>query len=166
MVRWFALYLEEYLMDNFHNWDIGSMWCKDLPLSLNVCGSVTYISWFSDFVFYREDNLMDLCCTGDIDSVWHKHWPETIYVGQRPIFHGPVILFISWCYLRDKCHNWKTGSMWCKDFPHNMYVLQWPKCTFHGPVIPSYILKTFWRRNVVLKIMIRCDIKFFLQIYI
>ena len=35
---------------------------------------------------------MDECCTGDIDSVWHKHWTETIYVGQWPIFHGPVIL--------------------------------------------------------------------------
>ena len=35
---------------------------------------------------------MDYCCTGDIDSVWHKHWTETIYVGQWPIFHGPVIL--------------------------------------------------------------------------
>ena len=24
--------------------------------------------------------------------MWHKHWTETIYVGQWPIFHGPVIL--------------------------------------------------------------------------
>ena len=35
---------------------------------------------------------------------------------------------------------------------------QWP--TFHGPVILSYILKTFWWRNVLLKILILCDIKF------
>ena len=27
----FALYLEDYLLDKCHNWDIGSMWCKDLP---------------------------------------------------------------------------------------------------------------------------------------
>ena len=24
--------------------------------------------------------------------MWHKHWTETIYVGQWPIFHDPVIL--------------------------------------------------------------------------
>ena len=24
--------------------------------------------------------------------MWHKHWTETIYVGQWPIFQGPVIL--------------------------------------------------------------------------
>ena len=24
--------------------------------------------------------------------MWHKHWTETIYVGQWPVFHGPVIL--------------------------------------------------------------------------
>ena len=25
----FVLYLEDYLTDNCHNWNIGSMWCKD-----------------------------------------------------------------------------------------------------------------------------------------
>ena len=66
--------------------------CDAIFASLNVCGSVTYISWSSDFVLYLEDYLMDGCCTGDIDSVWHKHWTETIYVSQWPIFHAPVIL--------------------------------------------------------------------------
>ena len=28
----------------------------------------------------------------DIGSVLHKHWPEIMYVGQWPIFHGSVIL--------------------------------------------------------------------------
>ena len=60
--------------------------------SLNVCGSVTYLSWSSDSVLYLEDSLMDECCTGDIDSVWQEHWPEAIYVGQWPMFHSPVIL--------------------------------------------------------------------------
>ena len=30
--------------------------------------------------------------TVDTDWVWHKHWPETIYVGQWSIFHGPLTL--------------------------------------------------------------------------
>ena len=162
-----------------------------------------------------------------VRSVWHKHCSEFMYVGQWPIFHGPVILpyilktiwwaiviigilvpcdakiclikcmwvsdlhfmvqwfclvswrlfdvwmfywrywfsvtqtltfnyicnsvtYISWSgnfalhlenYLIDKCHNWNIGSVWCKDSPHKMYVGQW--LTFHGPVILSYILKTF-----------------------
>ena len=38
-------------------------------------------------------------------------------------------------------------------------------CIFHGPVMPSYILKTFCWRNVELKILIQCDIKFDLQIH-
>ena len=32
----FALYLEDYLMDKCHNWNIGSMWCKDLPHKMYV----------------------------------------------------------------------------------------------------------------------------------
>ena len=36
------------------------------------------------------------------------------------------------------------------DLPHKMCVGQWP--TFHSPVILSYILKTIWWRNVVLKL--------------
>ena len=28
----------------------------------------------------------------DVGSVWHKHWSEFMYIGQWPIFHGPVIL--------------------------------------------------------------------------
>ena len=53
--------------------------------------------------------------------------------------------------------------MWCKDLPHKMYVGQWP--TFHGPMILSYFLKTFWWRNLVLQILIRCNINFDLHIY-
>ena len=32
----FALYLEDYLMDICHNWNTGSMWCKDLPDKMYV----------------------------------------------------------------------------------------------------------------------------------
>ena len=34
--------------------------------TLNVYGSVTYISWSSDFVLHLEDVLMKECCTEDI----------------------------------------------------------------------------------------------------
>ena len=32
----FALCLEDYLMGKCHNWNIGSMWCKDLPNKMYV----------------------------------------------------------------------------------------------------------------------------------
>ena len=43
--------------------------------SLNVCGSITYISWARDSVLYLEDFLMEECFTEDIDSVRHLVWP-------------------------------------------------------------------------------------------
>ena len=53
--------------------------------TLNVCGSVTYISWSSDFVLYIEDFLIDDCCMGDIDmcrSVTYISWcsDSTLYL--------------------------------------------------------------------------------------
>ena len=35
---------------------------------------------------------MEKCCSWDNGSVRHKDWPLKIYVGQWPIFHGPLIL--------------------------------------------------------------------------
>ena len=29
-------------------------------------------------------------------SVWHRDWPHQVYVGQWPIFYGPVILLLIW----------------------------------------------------------------------
>ena len=89
----FALYLEDYLMDRCHNWDIGSMWCKDLPHYMCVGQWPTFhhpvfLSYIINTTWWIN--------VGDIDSVWHKHWTETIYVGQWPIFYGPVILPIYW----------------------------------------------------------------------
>ena len=28
--------------------------------------------------------------------MWHKDWPHQVYVGQWPIFYGPVILLLIW----------------------------------------------------------------------
>ena len=55
------------------------MWVSDLHFM---------VQWFY-LIIWR---LLKKFCTGGIDSMWHKHWTETIYVGQWPIFHGPVIL--------------------------------------------------------------------------
>ena len=140
----FALYLEDYLMDKCHNCDIGSMWCKDL-LSLNVCGSVTYISWSSEFVIsWRLFDELMFSVTQTLN--WNYISRSVTYIS----WYSDFILYLEG-YLMDK-RNWNIGSMWRKYLPHTTCVGQWP--TFHCPVILSYILKTFWWRNVVLKIPI------------
>ena len=117
----------------------------------NVCGSVTYISWSSDFVLYLEDYLMDKCCTGDTDSMWHKHWTETIYVRQWPVFHGPVICLISW-------RNVIVGILDPFDAKINHIKCMWVS-DLHFMVQWFWLLSWRWR-NVGLKILIQCDIKF------
>ena len=44
----FALYLEDCLMDKCHNWNTGSIWCKDLPDKLYVSDSDLHfmVQWF------------------------------------------------------------------------------------------------------------------------
>ena len=59
----FTLYLEEYLMDKCHKWNIGFMWCKDFPhkIYMRQWNKFCLLSWLFD----------GGCCTEDIDSVQH-----------------------------------------------------------------------------------------------
>ena len=86
----FALYLEYYLLDKCHTWDISSLWPNYWRQNISV--GVTYISWFSDFALYLEYYLLDKCHTWDISSMWPNEWPLTISRSLWPIFHGSVIL--------------------------------------------------------------------------
>ena len=83
----FALYLEDYLMHKCHNWDIGSMWCKDLPHYMyagqwpTFHGPVIFTSfWWNTVV----SEILIPCDTNIELKLYH--------VGQGPIFHGPVVL--------------------------------------------------------------------------
>ena len=53
----FALYLEDYLMDKCHNWNTGSMWCKDLSDKMYVGQWPTFHG--PVFLSYLEDYLVD-----------------------------------------------------------------------------------------------------------
>ena len=44
--------------------------------SQNICRSVTYISWFSDFTQYLVACLMEECYIWDNGSVGHIDWPQ------------------------------------------------------------------------------------------
>ena len=64
-----VLYLEDYLMDKYHSWNVWIHVMQRLATQ-NVCGSMTYISWSSDSdFFYLEDIFMEECWIEDIDSV-------------------------------------------------------------------------------------------------
>ena len=138
--------------------NIGSLWCKYLPHKMCVISDLHFmVQWFCLISWKLFDGLM---------LYWRYWFSVTQTLNWNYICRS--VTFISWSsefalYLGrlfdGQCHNWNIGSMWCKDLPHKMYVGQWP--TFHGPVILSYILKTF-----LLNILIQCDIKFDLQIYI
>ena len=65
--------------------------CDTLTLP-SICRSVTYILWSSDFASYLEDYLMEKRCTWDNGSLWLKDRFCKLYVGQWPIFYGPLIL--------------------------------------------------------------------------
>ena len=106
---------------------------------------------------------MDKCYNWNFGSMWCKDLPDKMYVGQWPLFHGPVILpciskTIWWTNvivgILDPCDA-KINDikhMWVSDLH---FMVQW---FWH-------ILKPFWWRNVGLKILIQCAIKFDLQIY-
>ena len=64
---------------------------------IKICRSVNYILWSSDFASYL-DYLMEKYCTWDNGSMWHKDGPLKTYVGQWPIFHGPLILPFYHCH--------------------------------------------------------------------
>ena len=83
------------------------------------------------------------------------------YVGQWPIFHGPMLLpyILKTVWWTDVI----VGILDPCDLPDKMYVGQSP--TLHGPVILPYILKTIWWINVVLKILIQCDTNIELKLY-
>ena len=88
----FALYLEYYLLDKCHTWDISSMWPNEWPLTISRSLWPIYITWFSDFALYLEYYLLDKCHTWDISSLWPDYWRQNISLLVWPIFHGSVIL--------------------------------------------------------------------------
>ena len=94
---------------------------------------------------------MDEYYTWDFCSVCHKHWPEFMYVGMLPIFHGPVILpyilkTVWWINvvleILIQCDTNIDLNYICRSVT-----------LFHGLVILPYILKTVWWTNVIIGIL-------------
>ena len=69
-------------------WNIGSMWCKDLPQK--NAWSVTYISWSSDFVLHLEDYdglmlywEMKIQCDTNIELKLYMSTSDLYFMVQR-----------------------------------------------------------------------------------
>ena len=141
MVHWFCLISRRLLDSSMLYWRYWFSVTQTLTCSY-ICKSVTYISWSSDFVLYLEDYLMDKCHNWNTGSIWSKDSPDKMYVGQWPLFHGPVILSYLEDYSKDWCCTGDIDSVWYKHWTETIYVSEWT--IFNGPVILSYILKTIW----------------------
>ena len=76
------------LMDKCHNWDIGSMWCKDLPNKIYVGQWPTFHGLVILSFILKTTWWMNVV----MGILIHKLWPENTYVGKWPIFHGTGIL--------------------------------------------------------------------------
>ena len=96
------------------------MWPNDWPQ--NISGSLWHISWVSDFAMYIED------------------------------------------FLLEKCHIWDITSMWPDYSPQNISRSLWP--TFHGSLILTCTLNTFWCRNVISELQVACDPIIDLKVYL
>ena len=94
----FALYLEDYLIDKCHNWNIESKWGKDLPDKMCVgqwlmfhgpviLSYILKITWWINVVL----QILIQCYT-TLNCNYKRDLPDIMYVGQWPTFHGPVIL--------------------------------------------------------------------------
>ena len=87
----FALYLEYYLLDKCHTWDITSMWPNEWPLTISR--SLWPIIHGSVILPYILNTIcLDKCHTWDISSLWPDYWRQNISLLVWPIFHGSVIL--------------------------------------------------------------------------
>ena len=93
MIPWFCLISWRLLNGFMLCW---RYWFSVTPtLNWNyIRRSATYISCFSDFASYLEDYLMDKCLIGMLNPCDAKIYQIkcTVYVGQWPTFHGPVML--------------------------------------------------------------------------
>ena len=141
-----------------HNWDpcdakiyhIKCMWFSDLHFMVQWFCLISWTTWWINVVL----EILIHCDT-------NIELKLSVYVGQWPTFHGPVILpyilkTIWWTNviteILDPCDA-KINHIKCVWVSDQHFVVQW---FWH-------ILKTFWWRNVGLKIIIQCDIKFDLQ---
>ena len=100
--------------------DYGSVWPDVWPQ--NKCRSLWLYFLVQWFCLLSPRHLMDARHSWYNGSVWHKDWLHQVYVGQWPIFHGPVILpYISKTIWWTSVIFSDNETVWPKLWPQNKY---------------------------------------------
>ena len=160
----FALYLEYYLLDKCHTWDITSMWPNEWPLTISR--SLWPIFHGSVILPYILNTICWLNVTPGILLPCDPMNDHLLYLGHCDLyFMVQWFCLISWIlYLLDKCHTWDITSMWPNEWPLTISRSLWP--IFHGSVILPYILNTICWINVTPGILVPCDPIIDVKIYL
>ena len=150
----FALYLEYYLLDKCHTWDISSMWPNEWPLTISR--SLWPIFHGSVILPYILNTICWINVTpGILVLVTRLLTSKYISVGVTYIsWFSDFALYLEY-YLLDKCHTWDISSLWPDYWRQNISLLVWP--IFHGSVILPSILNTICWINVTPGILLPCD---------
>ena len=91
MVQWFCL-MSKKLFDGWvSHFQIMRQGDPNFDLKINV-GQHDLLFHGLMILLNILDYLMDEGHSWYNRSVWHKDWPHQVYVGQWPLFYGPVIL--------------------------------------------------------------------------
>ena len=140
----FALYLEYYLLDKCHTWDISSLWPDYWRQNISLL--VWPIFHGSVILPYILNTICWINVTPGILLPCDPMNDHLLYLGL------------------DKCHTWDISSLWPDYWRQNIYLLVWP--IFHGSVILPYILNTVCWIIVTPGILVPCDPIIDVKIYL
>ena len=149
----FALYLEYYLLDKCHTWDISSMWPNEWPLTISR--SLWPIFHGSVILPYILNTICWINVTPGILVPCDPLNDHLLYLGHCDLYFMVQWFCLIEYYLLDKCHTWDISSLWPDYWRQNISLLVWP--IFHGSVILPYILNTICWINVTPGILVPCD---------
>ena len=159
----FALYLEYYLLDKCHTWDISSLWPDYWHQNISLL--VWPIFHGSVILPYILNTICWINVTPGILLPCDPMNDHLLYLG-----HCDLYFMVQWFalyleyYLLDKCHTWDISSLWPDYWRQNISLLVWP--IFHGSVILPYILNTICWINVTPGILVPCDPIIDVKIYL
>ena len=125
----FALYLEYYLLDKCHTWDISSLWPDYWRQNISLLvwpifhGSVILPYILNIICWINVTPGILLPCDPIIDVKIYLFWCDLYFMVHD------FALYLEY-FLLDKCHTWDISSMWPNEWPLTISRSLWP--IFHG----------------------------------